>query len=263
MRQKPKMEIAKFTDYNSSITCLLDRLKFDKKIQNLNKIILKPNLLEDEPPPCTTDVRCIEAIISYILKRKKDLEIIIIEGSGGCNTWVAFNSLGYTSMAKKYGVKLVDVDKCNYLKLNNKNALAYKEIYLPTEIFDGFFISVPTLKDHSITTVTLGLKNLIGLLPKKYYGGYMSYNRSDVHRVGVNEAIVDLNTYVKVNMTIIDGRLGQKDTHTRWGKPFSPPKNIVIGGYDILEVDKAGAEVLGHKWDTIKHLTLFAERLNQ
>jgi uncharacterized protein (DUF362 family) len=249
--------ITNFYNYELSVNLVLDELNFFDKLEKINKIIIKPNLLEIAPPPCTTDVKCIEAIIKYIFKYNKDIEISVIEGSGGCNTKDAFKALGYMQLEKDYGTELVDVDNCNLKKLQNKNAVAYKEIFLPEIIFDGFFISAPCLKEHSITTVTLGLKNLIGLLPKQYYGGYWNYNRSDVHRVGVNDAIFDLNNYVNVGMTVIDGRIGQKGSHLPGGRKCIPCKNIIAAGYDAVEVDKKGAEILGHNWQDIKHLKIF------
>ena len=112
------------------------------------------------------------------------------------------------------------------------------------------------LKDHLITTVTLGLKNMIGLLHKKHYGNYWSYNRSDVHRVGVDEAIADLNDYIDIDLTIIDGRLGQEGSHLSGGRECLPAKSVVIGGYDVLEVDKTGAKILGHDWRDVRHLKM-------
>jgi len=248
--------VSEFCDYDSSISSVLDELNFFDKLEQINKIIIKPNLLEIAPPPCTTDIKCIEAIIKYIFSYNRDAKISVIEGSGGCDTKDAFKALGYVQLEKNYGIKLVDVDSCNLKKLQDNNAVAYKEIFLPEIIFDGFFISVPCLKEHSITTVTLGLKNLIGLLPKKYYGGYWNYNRSDVHRVGVNNAIVDLSNYVNIGMTVIDGRFGQKGSHLPGGRQCMPGKNIIIAGYDALEVDKRGAEILGHSWQDVKHLKM-------
>jgi len=237
---------------------VLDELNFFDKLGKINKIIIKPNLLEIAQPPCTTDVKCVEAIIKYIFKYNKNMDISIIEGSGGCDTKDAFIALGYIQLEEDYGIKLIDVDNCSLKKLQDKNAVAYKEIFLPEVIFDGFFISVPCLKEHSITTVTLGIKNLIGLLPKQHYSGYWNYNRSDVHRVGVNNAIFDLNNYINIGMTVIDGRIGQKGTHLAGGRKCIPGKNIIIAGYDAVEVDRKGAEILGHDWQEVEHLRMFS-----
>ncbi len=248
-----------YNGYQSSIDSLLDLLLFDKLLISIKKsiIILKPNLLDAVPHPCTTDPGCIRAIINYINRFKKNITIIVLEGAGSCNTGIAYKTLGYYDLESIGNVKLMDVDKCELVRLENKGALVYKEIYLPSIIFEGFFVSVPTLKDHLLTSVTLGMKNLVGLLPEKYYGGYWSYKRSDVHRVGINNAIVDLNSYVKIDMTVIDGRIGQFGSHLPGGRHCKPEKGVIIGGYDALETDRYAAKVLGHDINSIKHLKLY------
>lgn len=252
--------IREIKDYSSSVNGLLEELGFGDRLDGISRIIIKPNLLQDSPPPCTTDVGCVEAIIKYIRTCNDHIPVIILEGSGGCDTSKAFKTLGYEELAENYGVILMDVDHSQLVKLENKNARVYKEIYLPEIIFDSYLISVPVLKDHSIATVTLGLKNMIGLLHKKHYGNYWSYNRSDVHRVGVDEAIADLNDYIDIDLTIIDGRLGQEGSHLSGGRECLPAKSVVIGGYDVLEVDKAGAEILGHDWGDVRHLKIIDKR---
>ncbi|MBU4293840.1 MAG: hypothetical protein KJ770_07305 [Actinobacteria bacterium] len=67
--------VSEFCDYDSSISSVLDKLNFIDKLEQINKIIIKPNLLEIAPPPCTTDVKCIEAIIKYIFRYKSDLKM--------------------------------------------------------------------------------------------------------------------------------------------------------------------------------------------
>ncbi|MGM0366229.1 MAG: DUF362 domain-containing protein [Actinomycetota bacterium] len=246
-----------FNNYGKSVSELLDLLSWEKQLEKIEKIILKPNLLEDAPPPCTTDKDCLAAIIEYILNRKNNMDIVILEGSGGCDTQKAYAGLGYESMAKKYGVRLMDVDRCRLVKLSDEQALAYREIYLPEILLkDYYFISVPALKAHSITKVTLSYKNLIGLLPKKYYGGYLSYNRSDVHRVGVDKAIYDLSRYITIDLALIDGRVGQAGSHLRGGRRCDPPKDTVLASYDALQADTEGCRMLGIDPQTVRHLQL-------
>ncbi len=260
------MVVEEFVDFETTISKVLDKLDFSKTLGNLEankKVIIKPNLLEVAAPPCTTDVRCVESIVKFIKSVNSERQIVIIEGSGGCSTDEAFKALGYYKLEKKYGVNLIDVDNTEIVKISNKNARVYKEIYLPSIVFDGFFISVPVLKDHLMTTVTLGLKNLVGLLPKKYYGGHWHYNRSDVHRVGVDNAIFDLNLYVNIDLNVIDATIGQSRSHLPGGQKNNPPINKIIAGYDALEVDKVGAELLGHKYKDVKHIMLISNFRNK
>ncbi len=250
-----------YKGYQESVAKLLDLLGWDQKLETIEKIILKPNLLEDTPPPCTTHRDCLAAIMAYVLNRKKQIDVVILEGSGGCDTQKAYSKLGYTSMAKKYGARLMDVDRCPLSKFSDEGAMVYKQIYLPAILSEGYyFLSVPALKAHSITQATLSCKNLIGLLPKKYYGGYLSYNRSDVHRVGVDKAIYDLNRYVDINLSIIDGKIGQEGSHLRGGKHCNPPKNVMVGSYDALKADMEGCRVLGIDPQSVAHLKLIGAK---
>jgi len=248
--------VREFTDYNTTVSLVLDVLGFSGKMDEADRIIIKPNLLQDAPPPCTTDAACVEAVLKYIFDRKPGKEVLVLEGSGGCPTGKAFKGLGYDRLASRYGVELLDVDKTDITRLEKPGARVYKEIYLPSILFGSFLVSVPSLKDHSITGVTLSTKNLIGLLPEKHYGGYWSYKRSDVHRVGVSQAIADLNSYIDIGLSIIDGRLGQQGSHLAGGRHCHPYKNVIIGGYDAVDVDKKGAEILGHRWQDIDHLVM-------
>jgi uncharacterized protein (DUF362 family) len=248
--------IREFSDYRDTVFSILDELELAKRLENIKRVIIKPNLLQDAPPPCTTDVRCVEAAARYIREKIPGKKIIILEGSGGCETARAYSALGYEKMAMSLDLELMDVDNIGLVKLTDQRARAYKEIFLPGIIFDSFLISVPTLKDHSITGVTLSLKNLIGLLPEKHYGNYWSYRRSDVHRVGVDSAVYDLARYMDIGLSIIDGRLGQQGSHLAGGRHCKPYKNVILGSYDALEADKKGAEILGHEWKDIKHLAM-------
>ncbi len=249
-----------FKGYRRSVNELLGLLDWEQELKNIEKIILKPNLLEDAPPPCTTHMDCLAAIIEFILSRETAIEIVVLEGSGGCETQIAYDRLGYSSMAKKYGVKLLDVDRCPLLRSKNDDAMVYKEIFLPGILSeDHYFISVPALKAHSITKVTLSYKNLIGLLPKKYYGGYLSYNRSDVHRVGVDEAIYDLSKYIDIHLAVIDGRIGQVGSHLKGGMRCMPPKNVILGSYDALDADLEGCRILGVDPEKVSHLKMIGQ----
>ena len=89
------------------------------------KVVLKPNLIIDEPPPTTTPCETIEALAKYHLEN--GCEVVIAEGSGWCETFQAYRKLGYTKVAEKYGIKLVDLNTDRFELVRNPNALFLKE----------------------------------------------------------------------------------------------------------------------------------------
>ncbi len=87
-------------------------------------------------------------------------------------------------------------------------------------------INLPTAKSHSATGVSLGIKNLMGLI----------WDRGYMHRRVLDTAIAELGTVIKPDLTIVDATRALTT-----GGPGGPGKtvalNTVIAGTDIVAVD--------------------------
>jgi uncharacterized protein (DUF362 family) len=223
------------------------------------RIIVKPNVVNGSPPQVTTDVRCVMAVVEYLQKRL-DTEIVVAEGSGEGSTLDNFRANGYGQLTSELGVELVDLDALPVKKYENPTAGEYKEIHLPEYLEGAALVSVPPAKDHTITRVTLGLKNMIGCLPASHYSGYWSYHKSQIHAVNTDQAIADLMLYIRPHLTIIDAIVGQAGGHLS-GRAPDPPIGRIIASNDVLAADRKAAGFLGHDPEKIHHLVL-AERSN-
>ena len=127
--------------------------------------------------------------------------------------------------------------------MGNKCYASVKDIPGPV---DYAIISVPKLKLHRITGVTLSLKNMMGVVQPK---GQMHFH--------LNEKIADLASVVKPRLAVVDGLIGGEG-HERAGKPV--PMNLVIAGLDPVAVDTVGATIMGINVDNIKHIKLAAKK---
>jgi uncharacterized protein (DUF362 family) len=87
-------------------------------------------------------------------------------------------------------------------------------------------INLPTAKSHSATGVSLGIKNLMGLI----------WDRGYLHRRDLDAAIAELATVIKPDLTIIDATRALTT-----GGPGGPGKtvtlNTVVAGSDVVAVD--------------------------
>ncbi len=87
-------------------------------------------------------------------------------------------------------------------------------------------INLPTAKSHSATGVSLGIKNLMGLI----------WDRGYLHRVNLHRAIAELATVIKPNLTIVDATRVLTS-----GGPGGPGKtftlNTIVAGTDAVAVD--------------------------
>jgi len=242
------------SEYPSAITRALDEINAVEALAGFPRIIVKPNMVNNSPPQVTTDVRCVMAVIAYF-KERLDAEIIVAEGSGEGSTLGNFKLNGYEQITKKFGVELVDLDTLPVKRYQNPAAGEYKVIHLPEYLEGAGLISVPPAKDHTITRVTLGLKNMVGCLSAKHYSGYWSYKKSQIHAVNTDQAVADLMLYIRPHLTIIDAIEGLVGGHLS-GKVPNPPLERIIASTDVLAADKEAARLLGHEPDTIRHLTL-------
>ncbi len=237
-------------EYVDALRAGLNRVDAFSLLKGYEKIIVKPNIVNSSPPPVTTDVRCVAALVD-LLREALDMPIIVADGSGEGNTIRNMKKNGYGDI----GVPLVDLDQLPCRILKDSRATILKEVYLPEYLDGAAVISVPSAKDHSMTGVTLGLKNMIGCLPADHYGGFWSYKKSRLHMKDIDAAAADLILYIEPHLTVIDGRLGLKGGHL-WGTVPDPPLGKVIIGRDVLEADGEGAKLLGHEPEEIRHLVL-------
>jgi uncharacterized protein (DUF362 family) len=115
-------------------------------------------------------------------------------------------------------------------------------------------IAVPVAKSHSATGVSLSMKGMMGLI----------YDRAIMHRMDLNETIVDLASLLKADLTVIDGTRVLST-----GGPGGPGKVIrkdtIIASKDMVAADAyavSAFEWYGKKYKPaqVKHIRLAHER---
>ena len=260
-----------FKDLKGSLFKLFESTRIKEILKEKEKIILKPNLTTNIPYPVTTDPKFVEVILEIILSFHKG-QIFIAEGSGGCDTKEAFKKLGYENLAKKFGVKLIDLNREERVKVKNEKSLKLKEIWFPKILLDSYLISLPLPKEHGEAIFTCALKNQFGIyLSKDFVMEYdkeklekmgvfvakeiweRGWNKGELHSVGIHESIFDLNLYKKPDFVICDARVGIKGGELG-GKEFKIGK--IIASFDPVALDSYLARIFGFDWKKIKYLRL-------
>jgi uncharacterized protein (DUF362 family) len=215
-------------------------------------VLIKPNLVEpmQSVSGAVTRPEVVEGIVCFL---GDDYEIIVGESSAGYNTKEAFDVTGY-KVLEKDNVELVDFDDRGYYKLD-LDGRGWKGEVEVTEVVKGrYIISAAVLKEH-MYTVTLSLKNMMGVI--KPIGGYP--NKSYIHD-GVSEEVwaerlCDLLEKVKPDLAVIDGTTGMYGSHL-YGE--LKRHDLTIVSEDPVSADIVGAEILGHK--RVLHISKALER---
>lgn len=228
-----------------------------------SRVLIKPNLVSDLPPPMTTPVALVGAIIAFIQGCRPDLAIIVGDGCGSLkyDTWHVFSAQGYTAMAEDLGVTLLDLNLAPLRRLANANCRRWPEMYLPEVLFDSLLISVPVLKAHSMAGVTLSMKNMIGVAPPAHYQQNGHWQKASFHEE-IQAAVFDLNQYRSPDFTVLDATVGMAEAHL-WGPVCHPPCKRLAASFDPVAIDAYGTALLGRDWRQIGHIAMAHGRLGQ
>ncbi|PLX78778.1 MAG: hypothetical protein C0616_13395 [Desulfuromonas sp.] len=244
-----------FSDYATAIPKALDAIGAAKILAEQSRILIKPNLVKDSPPPVTTALPCAAALIRYLRDRTK-AQLILAEGSGEnmLSTIQIFDRQGYFALAEEYDLKLIDLNQAPLLKLARDDCKVFPEIWLPKLVMESFIISLAPLKAHSLSEVTLSMKNMIGCAPPSHYQRGGHWKKSAFHRQ-IHQSIFELNLHRKPDLAIVDAKDGLSEYHL--GGPLcDPPPNRIVAGFDPVAVDAAGATLLGRDWRQVEHIQL-------
>jgi uncharacterized protein (DUF362 family) len=241
---------AKFTDYRRSIARALDLVGAANHLPQQGLIIVKPNLTNSSPPPVTTSVDAAEAVYDYCKAHTK-AEIAVGDGCGSGVTADVFAALGYTALAERRGIRLIDFNDAETTVLEDKDALQLKRFHIPSIVRDAFVISLPVLKDHSFTGTTIAMKNMFGIAPEKFYAG--GWNKAKLHSPSTDKSVVDICRYKKPDLSVVDASVALTGMHLSG----TPKKlGLILAGFDPVAVDTVGSKLLGHDPKKLPYLTL-------
>jgi len=229
-----------------------------------DKIVIKPNLTTALPSDTglTTDPKVVETLIDLCIERDPS-EIIIAEGSGGAETDVAFERCGYSQLAEKHGVKLVDLNKSPTCVVDVPKGSFLRQLAIPKVILESdILINVPKLKLRK-NWATLSVKNLLGVLPGKgRFSGEIwtpdgkwfgpEGEKKKVHG-NLTEGLVDLNTVIRPSLIVMDGIVASYEN-----KPLR--LNVVLASRDPLALDCIATKIGGLDYAQIPYLKRAAER---
>ena len=260
---KGTVYMASFTGWRQ-VEPLLEMAGLDRALIPVSRVLIKPNLVADQPPPMTTPVALVTEIIRFVQHAYPDLEIIVGDGCGSLkyDTGHVFASQGYTAMAAATGVTLLDLNVALPLRrLVNPQCRRWPEMYLPELLFNSFVISVPVLKAHSMAGVTLTMKNMMGAAPPAHYQQNGHWQKASFHE-NIQKAIFDLNQYRAPDFTLLDATVGMAEAHL-WGPTCQPPINRLLAGFDPVAIDAYGAGLLGLNWRQIGHINFAHGLLGQ
>lgn len=216
-----------------------------------DKVLVKPNIGWDRTPEqaACTNPQVVETIVRLCFEAgAKEVKVI----DNPCNpARRTYQRSGIAEAAKKAGAKVPFPNEHKLKKTPLKGEwLKDWEVYLDFVDTDKI-INVPIAKNHSLSRVTLGMKNWLGAL-----GG----NRNQLHQ-NLDAAMLDLSAFFKPVLTVLDGYRVLMRNGPQGGR-LSDVKlyKTVAAGADYVAIDALGAGFLEVNPEELRFLKMAKER---
>jgi len=236
------------------------------------RVVIKPNNVAIDKQLSATHAGCLEGILEFLKSIGKLQNTVIAESAANGPTLDGFENYHYTDLARKYSVKLVDLDQDEIEQVHvfdQKNfrphPVRMSKLLLDP---DTYIISAAKLKTHDQVVATLSLKNIIVGAPIKdpgfrFAGGAKPGAKSDkpiVHGSGIralNYNLFDLSRRLRPHLAVIDGYDGMEGHGPTRGTLVE--HRVCVASPDWLAADRVAVELMGIDFAKVGYLNYCAE----
>lgn len=220
--------------------------------ENYSRALIKVNFISTKTyeTGVTTDPLVVEALI-HKAREIFDQVFVVESDASMTNADKAYKATGMKDVCDKNEVAFLNLRReKDKVKLQIPNRETLKTIKVPRIVVDSAIINAAKLKTHSATGVSLGMKNMFGLLPEKMKFKY--------HLKNINKVVVDINTVLKPKFTIIDGFYALEGPGPTSGAPVK--MDLLVAGRDVVAVDATACRVMRIDPAEIYHIRRAYER---
>lgn len=206
-------------------------------------VVVKPNMGWDRSSEqaANTNPLVVRAVVEEALRAgAKKVKVFDRTCNDERRCYVNSGIAGALKGMKNVELKYIENERFRKVAINGK-ALSEWELYGEALSAD-VFINVPVAKHHSLTKLTLGLKNVMGVM-----GG----NRGSIHK-NIDNALADVNSVLKSHLVVVDATR-VLTAHGPQGGNLSDVKvlNKVIASTDIVAADAYATTLFGFKPEEI------------
>jgi len=214
-------------------------------------VALKPNLVDYLPGDAINTHRSLVLAAVECFRRRGATSVVIAEGPGHQrDTRLVLSQSGYDECLGSEKVRFVDLNRDELVR---RQLLAsytdMKDLWLPRTVIEAdFLVSMPKIKAHHWSGVTLSMKNMFGVVPGTRYG----WPKNILHWAGIQQSILDICATVPVHFAIADGIIAMEGNGPLNGNPRQLSK-IVLSN-DPVAADATCARLMGLEPNRIPHI---------
>jgi len=186
-------------------------------------VLLKPNVFAPRPAPTTTDPRVVVAV-GELAREAGAGRVVVGEGRsistakyrrGANSTKQCFEAVGMRQAVENAGFEIVYLEEDEFCEVEVPNAQVLHTAHVPRTILEAdVLVNLPVMKIHSLTTVTLAIKNLHGIV-----SDYDKLYQHCYRDLALARKLTDLLRIRPPDLNVLDALVGQEADHAADGRP--------------------------------------------
>ena len=211
-----------------------------------SRVLIKANISGGNPDisGSFTSIEVVDELVKMI--HEAEGNPLIVDSD---MVWTKFQPVaqaeGWKDYAQKANVPLLNLAETNQVRFDFGQNSAVGIAPVSKEIVEAdVIISVPTMKTHLLTSVTMGMKNMYGCFPEE--------DKAKFHRFGIEDVIFEVNKAFTPTLTLIDGTIGGEAFGPLSSKPVG--FETIIASNDVVAADSVACQLMGYNPLHIKHL---------
>jgi len=211
------------------------------------KVVVKPNIAWNSAPERAhnTNPHLVEAVVRMCVRR--GARVLVFDRSVS-SAQLTYQNSGIADAARRAGASVEYIDSRKFRKVKVPGGLYNSDLSVYGDMIDAdFVINMPIAKTHGSSTLTLSMKNLMGVL-----GGRRGFFHADIHN-----SIVDFAKAIRVDLNIIDAtRI--LTAHGPNGGDLKDVKETrtIIMGRNMVTVDAYAVTLFNRRPDSIKFIAI-------
>jgi uncharacterized protein (DUF362 family) len=167
-------------------------------------VVLKPNLVDYLRGSAINMHPMMVLAAAQAFRRLGAKSVVVAEGPGHQrDTQLVLSQSGYQESLYGEKLRFIDLNRDELIRTPLRaRYTAMKDLWLPRTVLEAdFLVSMPKIKTHHWSGVTLAMKNMFGIVPGVRYG----WPKNILHWKGIQESILDLCATVPIHFVIADG----------------------------------------------------------
>ena len=214
-------------------------------------VLLKPNLVDYLPGDAINTHPLVVVSAAECFRHSGAKSVLVAEGPGHQrDTQLVLSQSGYEDSLRGEKIRFVDLNRDELVRRQLLASYSgMKHLWLPRTVLEAdFVVSMPKIKAHHWSGVTLSMKNMFGIVPGTRYG----WPKNILHWAGIQQSILDLCATVPINFVIADGVVAMEGNGPLNGTPRRLGK-IVLSN-DPVAADATCARLMGFEPDRVSHI---------